>query len=262
MKLISLNTWGGKHYQPLIDFIKYHSIDTDIFCLQEIYDTKSEVKDYKREIRANLKEEIQKVLSNFQTFYFPVVYGFDNQPDPVNFDLAAGNAIFVKNSINVEDNHNYFIYKDPNSDLLKKDFSNHPTPLQYISFSQGEKRYYIFNFHGTPYPAPKLDTPQRLEQSEKVKKIMDSKNGAKILAGDFNLLPQTKSIKMFEKNMKNLIKEFNISRTRSNLSPYFGKPDFQKFADYAFVSKDIKVANFAVPEIEISDHLPLVLEFT
>ena len=35
----------------------------------------------------------------------------------------------------------------------------------------------------------------------------------------------------------------------------------QKFADYVFVSKDVKVKNFEVPNIEISDHLPLILDF-
>lgn len=75
-------------------------------------------------------------------------------------------------------------------------------------------------------------------------------------------MPQTQSIKMLEEKYKNLIKEFNIEKTRSNLSPYAGKPDFQKFADYTFVSENINVTSFVVPDFEISDHLPMILEFT
>ena len=41
-----------------------------------------------------------------------------------------------------------------------------------------------------------------------------------------------------------------------------GKPDFQKFADYVFVSPDVNVESFSVPDIDISDHMPLVLEFS
>ena len=37
MKLVSLNTWGGKAYKPLIDFIKQQARDTDIFCFQEVW---------------------------------------------------------------------------------------------------------------------------------------------------------------------------------------------------------------------------------
>ena len=39
---------------------------------------------------------------------------------------------------------------------------------------------------------------------------------------------------------------------------FFGK---QHFADYVFVSKDVKVKKFEVPYLEISDHLPLILDF-
>ena len=62
--------------------------------------------------------------------------------------------------------------------------------------------------------------------------------------------------------MKNLIKEFQIELTRSSLSPFYGKPEFQKYADYAFTSKDIQIKNFQVPHLEISDHLPMILEFS
>ena len=62
--------------------------------------------------------------------------------------------------------------------------------------------------------------------------------------------------------MINLIKKFAIERTRSCLSPWFGSPDFQEFADYTFVSPDVNVLSFTVPDIEVSDHLPLVLEFS
>lgn len=67
---------------------------------------------------------------------------------------------------------------------------------------------------------------------------------------------------MIEENYRNLIKEFNIEKTRSKLSPYAGKSNFQKFADYIFVSEDVNVTRFEVPDLEISDHLPMILEFS
>lgn len=261
MKLISLNTWGGKFFEELIESVNIHSADTDIFCFQEMSDTKSDVKMCKS-FRANLLSETKGVLLNFQAFYFPVVSGFDFDANPATYDLTFGQAIFVKNSIKVTSKNNYFISKDKDFQKLKKDFSNLPTPLQCISFSLGNQPFSVFNFHGTSYPGDKLDTDKRLSEAKKVKGIMESKNGAKILVGDFNLLPETESIKIFNEGMRNLIKEFNIQRTRSKLSPYFGEPDFQKHADYIFVSNDIKVMDFQVPKIEISDHLPMILEFS
>lgn len=259
MKLISLNTWGGKYFDPLIDFIKQHK-DTDIFCFQEILDSKSNIKEGNG-FRANLFSEIKKILTDYQTFYFPVVEGFDFGASPVDFDLSFGQAIFLKNSIKMLSQKNYFIYKEKDFHVLKKDFSNLPTPLQYISISTNNQEFAIFNFHGCPIPGDKLDTEKRLIEAGRSKKIIDNKSGAKILVGDFNLLPETRSIKIFESNMRNLIAEFNIERTRSRLSPFFGKTDFQQFADYAFISSDIKVLDFKVPDINISDHLPMILEF-
>jgi len=263
MKLISLNLWGGKVFMPLIDFIKQSSSNTDIFCLQEVFNTKSDIKEY-RGYRTNMLYELQLILPDFVVFYFPTISGFDieDPPSKTDFDLEYGSAIFVKNNIKITSHGNILIFKDSSYPPLKLDFSNNPTPLQYITFNISGKDFAVFSFHGTSFPGNKLDTKRRLNEAKNVKEIVKSTNGAKILVGDFNLLPQTESIKIQEQNMRNLIKEFNITKTRSDLSPFFGKVEFQKFADYTFVSDDIKVESFQVPDIEVSDHLPMILEFS
>lgn len=262
MNLISLNTWGGKIYQPLIDFIMNSAQSTDIFCLQEIFHTDSDIKQLGL-VRVNLLEELKIVLKDFSVFYFPTLFGYSTESpiEKVDFDLKFGIAVFVKKSLKVTENKNYFIYKDKSIYFLKKDFSNLATPLQHIQITTDRKILNIFNFHGTPFPAAKKDTSKRLSQSKKVKEIIDKINGAKILVGDFNLSLYTKSIIMLEDNMKNLIKDFDVERTRSRLSLFFNKWNFQKYADYTFVSPDIFVKSFEVPKVAVSDHLPMILEF-
>jgi endonuclease/exonuclease/phosphatase family metal-dependent hydrolase len=76
------------------------------------------------------------------------------------------------------------------------------------------------------------------------------------LCGDFNLQPETKSLAILEKGMRNLIKEFNIDTTRNYL--YDHK---EKYADYFLVSPEVKILSFKVIDTLVSDHLPLVLEF-
>ena len=56
--------------------------------------------------------------------------------------------------------------------------------------------------------------------------------------------------------MRNLIKEYNITSTRTS---FYKKP--VRFADFVFVSKDIKVNDFKVLPDEVSDHAPLFLDF-
>ncbi len=261
MKLISLNTWGGKEFKPLMDFIQSQSPDTDIFCLQEIYNTKSNIGGY-HNIRANLLNELMKILPDFQFFYSEEFKGYDSCPDPADFNLTVGKAIFIKKHINISAQGELCIYGDKNEKVLKEDFSNIPITLQYIDFLLNGKLFTVCNFHGTSFPGSKLDTPLRLKQSAKILAFLKNKPGAKILTGDFNLLPQTESIRILEANYRNLIKEFNIERTRSDLSPYAERLDFQKFADYTFVSKDIDTTDFKVPDLKISDHLPMILEFS
>lgn len=261
MKLVSLNTWGGKIYQPLISFISQHTKDTDIFCLQEVFDTKSAIKQYK-DIRANLLDELTKILSDFRYFYSLEIKGFDSSPDPVDFDLSVGKTIFIKNNIKIGSTGEQLLYGNKTERSLKKDFSNLPITIQYINFTFNNKTYIVCNIHGTSFPGSKLDTSPRLKYSRKIRDFLKTQQGIKIVVGDFNLLPQTQSIKILEEDMRNLIKEFNIERTRSNLSPFYGEPDFQKYADYVFVSRDIKVTSFAVPQLQISDHLPMILEFS
>ena len=56
--------------------------------------------------------------------------------------------------------------------------------------------------------------------------------------------------------MKNLIKEYKVTTTRSH---FYTKE--HKFADYILVSPEIEVKKFEVIQDVVSDHLPLMLEF-
>ena len=77
------------------------------------------------------------------------------------------------------------------------------------------------------------------------------------MCGDFNLLPNTQSLAILEEGMRNLIKEFGITSTRSEL---YTKSE--KYADYILTSPDIAVHDFKVFSDTISDHLPLMVEFS
>ena len=73
----------------------------------------------------------------------------------------------------------------------------------------------------------------------------------------------TESVRMFEEaGYRNLIRDFDIKTTRNQIS-WDMWPDLPKqlWADFVFVSPDIKVKSFVVPEDdESSDHLPMILE--
>jgi endonuclease/exonuclease/phosphatase family metal-dependent hydrolase len=83
-----------------------------------------------------------------------------------------------------------------------------------------------------------------------------------IVCGDFNLRPDTESLKQIETSVPGIKNWISLTGAVSTRSQYYPKPE--KFADYIFTSPGIEVCRFEVlsgEQDQISDHLPLLLEF-
>ena len=83
-----------------------------------------------------------------------------------------------------------------------------------------------------------------------------------LLAGDFNLKPNTQTIKNIEKYLTNVFKDelkssFNLSRKNLEKFPGYATA----VVDMLFVSSDIKLLTHSCPQVDVSDHLPLICEF-
>lgn len=265
MKIISLNTYGGKIFDPLIEFVAANAKDTDIFCFQEVLHTSKEPF-ISNGATANLFNEFKKELQNFQAFFAVAQEHFD-QTTLVPEEVDAGVATFIDQKITINKTGEFFVCNGSNS-FVPNDYGTLPYKLHWVQFLINSKQLTVCNIHGVSEPGNKLDCPERLAQSQKILDFINEQSGEKIIVGDFNLLPNTKSITMFEKaGFRNLIKEFSVQTTRGGLMrklfPHYGTgPNgWQEFADYAFVSSGIKSVKFSVPDVPISDHLPLILEF-
>ncbi len=258
MKLISLNIWGGREFNALLSFLTSHAESTDIFCFQETFSFPKPL--VSRGARLNIFQEFEKILPLHQSFFFPTQDKIDEQ-GATTIPSQYGQSLFVKKSLRVEKTDFVFAYRGRNS-MKGDDFGTLGCGFAYAQLNIKKNPLTVVNVHGICEPGNKLDTPERLIQSQKIKDFLDGVTGAKIFCGDFNLMPETESIKMLEKNMKNLIREFNIPETRGEISHRRFPKDPQHFADYAFVSPEIKIVSFQVPNVSISDHLPLILEFS
>ena len=261
MKVIFLNIWKGTMFDALMDFLKQTATDADFFCFQEV--THSPLAhQISSGGRANMFSEIAMALPEFHGYYAPVSRGFD-EGKAVDFELSQGQAIFVRKDISINSNGEVFLYGDKDMAPRNEPDYNLPTILQFVRFRTDDQLYILGNVHGMPYPGSKLDNPDRLEQSRRLVSFLADEQGRKIVGGDFNLLPDTGSIGMIEAaGMRNLIKESDIRSTRNELAyGLYAQADRQHFADYAFVSPDVRVIDFQVPRLLISDHLPLALEF-
>ncbi len=248
-------------YAPLMEFIRAAAADTDFFCLQEIFDSPEKNRTVSWGGRAAIYQDLCAALPDFTPYYAVAVKNFDgdNATDATDFPLTHGIAIFARKNIAILSHGDFFIagenWQGPGtSDIF-------PHKFQYVRFEKNGTPYTLAHLHGIASPGTKRDTPERITQSQKIIDFLAGETGAKILGGDFNLLPDTESIRMIENiGMRNLITDFTIKTTRNQLSyGQYPEAERQYFADFAFVSSAIRVTDFHVPQIEISDHLPLVL---
>lgn len=258
MRIISLNTWGGRAgKENLLDFFKTHA-DTDIFCLQEIWSAPYE--HLEGHPAGGLEIDHDQIM----------VYGLQDistaLPDHValfrphhleNYGLLM--MVHKRLSVIEEGEEFVYLYKGhiPNGDV-----GNCARNIQYVTVETAESRFTVINFHGLwtgQGPGKgKHDSPERLAQSKKILEFTKRLENPFVLCGDFNLLPDTLSIRKFEDaGLRNLIKEFGITSTRTS---FYTKP--VKFADYAFISKDMPLKEFKVLPDEVSDHAPLLVEIT
>ncbi|HVY35799.1 MAG TPA: endonuclease/exonuclease/phosphatase family protein [Candidatus Paceibacterota bacterium] len=246
MKLITLNTFGGTVYDPLLQFLRSHQ-NVDVFCFQEVWHNaagRTEHLDLEATPDENLFVTIGEQLPNHQGFFRPHAEDF------------YGLAMFINKSFPIFEEGETFVYLYKGF-IPSNDLGNHARNIQFIQTEQNKKPIAVINFHGLWNGKGKTDTPERLEQSKKVLDHLKTISGDVVLCGDFNLSPNTESIKMFEDfGLRNLIKEYGITSTRTSL---YEKEN--KFADYIFVSPGITVTDFKVLPDEVSDHAPLYLEF-
>ncbi len=241
-----------------MEFVKRMSNKIDIFCFQEVFQSDFDI--FSNRSKMNIYSDIAKVLTNYQIFFAPIFTNYDLIAK-TDFNVLFGQATFVKNDIKILTHGDFFIYRefDQKHYLKYPGFEKYfdlPRNIQFVVIEKGSKESLIANVHGYWKPGAKLDTKQSLEQSEKIIKFLDKFSCPKILCGDLNLRPDTKSIKILENNLINLITKNNITNTRSSFND-----SEENFADYIFVSPQVNVRKFAVIDEEVSDHLPLYLEF-
>lgn len=250
MKLISLNTWGARAgLEKLLAFVRAHE-DTDIFCFQEVWNGGEHMLGQKAGgspligTCTTLLQQIEQALPSHKVFFKPHFFDF------------YGLAILAKKNIEILAEGEVFIYKERGY-ISEDELGNHARNLQYLTFATAKGKRTVANIHGLWNGQGKSDSVDRLQQSENILAFFASMDHPYILSGDFNLRPDTESIKMLERaGLRNLIREYGISSTRTSL--YI---KLEKFADYILTSPDIIVNDFRVLPEEVSDHAPLMLDF-
>ncbi len=232
MRIIFFNIWHGTLLKELMEYIKEMKGETDVFCFLET--------------DPNLQIKLSEILTGFTPHFYKGI-----KTDYLG-GVHEGRAVFARNNIKVLNFEKIELFR-----TYERDAGG----MLFARLDINGKTLSLGVVHGKARPGTKRDTTIRINQSKKILEYFKNINEAKIIGGDFNLMPDTRSIQMFEENgYKNLIKEFKIKNTRNEVS-WKNFDNVQHFADYVFVSPDIKVKKFEVPYNEVSDHLPQILDF-
>lgn len=173
--------------------------------------------------------------------------------------VEQGNAVWSKLPIVGASNEHFYGTYTLAIDWTNWEKEDHGRALIVSELTDANgKPFQVLNLHGI-WTKDKLGDERTIKECEYVLNASLRKSIPTIITGDFNLFPETPSIQILNKHYRNLISEYKVTTTR---------PDFKdnidvglNVVDYVFVNEGIKVNTFEVPHSDISDHLPLVLDF-
>ncbi len=254
MKIISFNI-GIKidNAKEVALFLKEQN--ADIICLQEV------MRPLEKEVYPLYRsgEIIREFLKNDYPYYFfapewvaDMFYEPEGNPNRILGGITEQGKLMLS-KYPITHGYNYFYHKNYEFDRDRKDFylgNDHGRALQVCEININGRIIQIGNVHGC-YSFDKLDTDKSLFQSNFIVEKLKLKKLPTILLGDFNLLPNTKSISIIENEYENLDNNFKISTTRV---------DKKMVIDYVFIDQNFSANELKIDSIDISDHYPLIIE--
>jgi endonuclease/exonuclease/phosphatase family metal-dependent hydrolase len=265
MRILSLNTWGGRVGDPLIAWLG--QADADVFCLQEMIHTpaaNSAWLDYRDDgivlpQRANLFTEVSAELPAHRGFFCAAARGplYDGER---SHQSEWGLATFVRRTLPVIGQAQDFVH----GAFSAAGFGPHPRSriahaVRLFDDGAGAP-VTVAHMHGLRELAGKGDTPARHAQAkafvELIRRIA-RKGERLVVCGDFNVLPDSVMLQALQAiGLTDLVTSGGHTDTRTSL---YTKPG--RHANYMLVSEQVEVRRFeVVREPEVSDHRALLLE--
>jgi len=244
IRFITLNIWqGGNLLDKAINFFKKNK--PDILAMQEVYNGKNPL--YERNYRTF--DEVKKILDFSYATFSPAF--LDTRTIG---NIQRGNAIFSNFPIVSNETIMYDLPYGSFNEEKNTRYQNVPMCLQHACILIRNKILDVYNIQGI-WGTDGKDSKRRFHMSEVIIAEVRKKNNV-ILAGDFNLNPETESIRMIEKYLRNIFK--NKLTTTFNMRRKSKQVLAESVVDMIFVSKTVPVVSFESPLVDISDHVPLV----
>lgn len=265
MRILSLNAWGGRVFEPLIPFLT--SVDADVLCLQEVVRTPGAGRDWlsyrgdgaELPQRANLHDEIREAHPGHDAGFYPAARGelYDGaQAFPSEFGLAT----YVRHTFPVIGQALDFVH----GGFSPEAWGEHPRPrnahcVRLFDPARGEP-IVVAQLHGLRELSGKHDTPHRRAQAHALVRLIRTiwRPGERlVVCGDLNLLPGSETFSILaELGLSDLVTAGGFTDTRTS---FYAKDN--RYADYLLVTPNVDIRQFEVVAMpEVSDHRPLLLD--
>jgi endonuclease/exonuclease/phosphatase family metal-dependent hydrolase len=238
---MTLNVWQGRLERVLLRHMEQQHID--FACMQEAVDYEGKTAGL-----VTAYSKIGKSLRLDHQFFSPlnsVKFGSRN--------ISFGNVIYSR--LSFTQSKNIFTHGSYNGgfDFDVDDYNIRA--LQHTTVKVDGKQLHILNHHGHHIDAHKLGDDETMRQTAIIINYIKQLDGAVILCGDFNLAPESESIKQYDSILQNLSAAHSLETTRSLLTYK------KEVCDYIFVNDKIEVKDFSMDQTIISDHNALILDF-
>ena len=248
LKLVSINIFQGKLLDQVCAFIEQER--PDIITMQEVYDGHDPNAPRQYRSWEELKRRFGAEFVGQD--YEPAL--IDNRTEG---KFPEGNAILAKFPVVARD---CVFFNEPFNPNHVDHISNNPTMphvLQHVVLQTPAGEVNTYSLHG-PWD---LDgdnfSDQRRQMSKAILKATKDKKNV-LLAGDTNAKPTNQAIRNLEPQLVNV---FGTELTSTFNMKHKTNPGYATaVVDMIFVSPDVKILSKNCPDVDISDHLPLVVE--
>ena len=246
VKFIQINIYKGQYLDALISFLKDQN--PDIIAMQEVTAGELNLCDKNLDLFEYFKKEL-----DWKGVIDKVMKPVDS---PESF---LGNAVFSKYQI--IDSETLVLKTFDEFTLAKfhdfKNFTNFPRNLLSAECVLDGQKIKVISWHAA-WTAPPTDTKETLRQAKLVADYLANSKDPFILGCDMNAVPQGKTAGLINQSAVNLMMNSGVLQT---IHPKVHKIAPRGFLiDYIFTSSHFKLTKLEVPEVTISDHLPVIAE--
>jgi|GEM_PF-332752 len=253
IKVISLNMWhGGALFDGILQFLAEEN--ADIVLLQEVFNGEDRTLPAQRRSMQVLREKLGYPYDDFAAAFrdFDHTNGKAERGDAIlsKFPVIKRNNVFISESAYSE------TYRD-----IPGNYHNCPRELEHITLQTEAGEIDVFNLQGIWDLDGDHDSPARQKMSNVILREIAGKQNV-LLGGDTNAKPTNPAIMRIAEKLNNvfagaLTSTFNMRR---KTNPGYATA----VVDMLLTSPNMRVLNKSCPDIDISDHLPLIatLELT